>query len=503
MAVLAFFALIAPGNHSEAEDAFEYSRLIEGGRDAVLFHPHHLLYLPLQKAVFQTVGVLGYGGRSYYVARAVSMVGASLALFLFYLIACRLQGWAGGPSDRRLPLISTLGLLCSYGFVRYACEVEIYIPAMALALAAVYSALRAAASNRWFAAGIVFAALAVLMHTINAAVALVVLPSIYLLVFRQWKRAALHAVATLAIVGLVYLAVQNIWGTFHPPVDSASEGGLQPGTIGKAMVGFGQCILSANFVFAYETVAEKLQALFPYRVFTEELFAAAHMPPWLKAIAPVTFVFALAGLIGAAGFLFFNGLRRRVFSWTFFVLLLWLGGTMFPTLLLEPSNPELWILALAPLWAVFLWLAATLHGSGKAMRLFALMVCLLGAHNLVAGMGSMRDREGDYNFKKAEWVLRQATPNDVLNTSDSFVFTFYLNYWSQAETRNINTQGWKSGATTYVFGDVFSPPAAIGVRYPEFAEKVAATATELKLLCRKIHDDQFGGIWIVDPQESQ
>jgi len=494
LATLVFFAWVAPGNHSEAEDAFEYSRLIEEGRGAELFHPYHLLYLPAQKAVFQAACLLGYGGRSYYVARTVSMFSGAAALLLFFLIA----RWLAGTSDHRLPLVATLGLLFSYGFVRYACEVEIYLPAMALALAAIYSALR-----KRFVTGIVFASLALLMHTINAAVALAVVPSIYLLVSKDWKRAVLHGGTTLVLAGLVYFVVQNSCGTFHPPVDSASEGWLQPGTIGKAIVGLGQCILSANFVFAYGVAVEKLQALFPYRVFAEEVFAASHMPPWLKAVAPLTFALALAGLVGSAVLLLFNACRHRIFNRVFFVLLLWLGGTMFPTLMLEPSNPELWILALAPLWAVFLWLAVALRLPERAVGLLALAVCLLGVHNVVAGMGSVKDRKGDYNFGKAEWILQHAGTNDVVHTSDSFVFSFYLDYWGVAEVRNINSQDWKPGETTYVFGDVFNPPPAVGVRYPEFAKKVAATASELQPMCRKIRDDQFGGIWIVDMEDSK
>ena len=485
-----FFIAVLPGNHSEAEDAFEYSRLIEEGQGAELFHPHHLLYLPLQKGVFKSVQVLGYDGRSYYVARAVSMFSGAVALLLFFLVACRF----GGASDGRIPFIATLGLLFSYGFVRYACEVEIYLPAMALALAAIYSTLR-----KRFIAGICFAALAVLMHTINMAVALVVIPLIYLVISKDWKRAVLHGAATLALIGLVYGVVQNTSGLFSPPVDSASEGWLQPGTVGKAIVGFGQCVLSANFIFAYEIIAEKLQAWFPYRVFSEELFAAAHMPRWLKAIAPLTFILALAGLVGAAGGLFFRACRRRAFDRIFFVLLLWLGGTLFPTLMLEPSNPELWILALAPLWMLFLWFAAGLEKAGW----LAIVVCLLGVHNIVAGMGFVKDQKGDYNFRKSEWVLQHAEANDMVHTADSYVFSFYLTYWGECEVRNVNSQDWKLGSTTYLFDDVFCPPSAVGVRYPDFAKKVLATAQELKPQSQKAHDDQFGGIWIVEDQNPQ
>lgn len=498
LAALVLFSVVAPGNHSEAEDAFEYSRLIEEGGGAELFHPHHLLYLPAQKVVFRAIQVLGYSGRSYHVTRAVSMFSGALALCLFHLILCRLQSLARGSSSRQLPWIAMMGLLFSYGFVRYACEVEIYLPALVVALAAIHAALRARDSWGWFVACIVISTLAVLIHTINSAMALGVIPLFYLLVSGDRRQVIVHAMVTIFLVGLVYFIVQETWGISRPPVDTASEGLLRPGSLAKAAVGFGQCLLSANYIFAYDALAERLQTMFPYRVFAEELFAASHMPPWLKAVAPLTFVLAVAGMASIAVFLLFNTLRIRAFDRMLVVLLLWLGGTMFPTIVLEPSNPELWVLALVPLWAIFFWLAVRLDLSAKSVRLFGLVVVLLGIHNVVAGMGSVKDRDGDYHFRKAEWILRHAGDNDVVHTADSHVFMFYLNYLGKAEVRNVNSQDWKAGDATYVFDDVFNPPSAIGVRYPHFAERVATTAKELRPKCRKIHEDQFGGIWVVE-----
>lgn len=499
VAALCVFAVLLPGNHSEAEDAFEYSRLVEEGQGAELFHPHHLLYLPVQKGIFNAVQSVGYEGRSYYVVRAVSMLSGALALYLFLLVAGRLQAAAGDHADRRMPWIATLGLLSSYGYIRYACEVEIYVPAMTLMLASVYAALRAGESGKWFAAAILFSAFALLLHTINAATALVVVPCIYLFHGRRWKQSLLHVAVTLSLVGVVYLWVQSTCGTFRPATDTASEGLLRPGTMGKAIVGFGQCILSANFVFAYENVAAKMQALFPYRVFAEEMFAGSHLPGWLKGMAPVTFIATLLVWFSMSLWLLVSAIRRRVFDRTVLWILPWLGGTLSPTLLLEPSNPELWILALAPLWMLLAWFSIRLK---VTVRLLIPAVALLMVHNLVAGMGSVRNRAGDYNYAKAEWMLQQAEAGDTIHTAESFVFTFYLDYWSEAEVRNVNTQTWHPGTTTYVFDDVFHPPEAVGIRYPVFAERVGVTAAELQPLCRKIHDDQFGGIWVVDEPET-
>jgi hypothetical protein len=496
---LLLFLAAMPGNHSEAEDAFEYSRLVEEGQGAAQFHPHHLLYIPTLKMVFNSMEALGYEGRSYPVVRAVSMVGGSAVLCLFFLVASRLQLLAGNKTGWRVPMVGTLGVLFSYGFLRYACEAEIYVPAMALALVPVCVSLRENASWRWFATGVFFAAFALLMHIINAGVVLVVVPLIYLTISKKWKRAVLHGLLTAALVGAVYWFVGQQWGTFRPITDTASEGGLQPGTLGKAMVGLGQCLLSGNFFFAYEPVAAKLQAWFPYRVFAEELFTAQNMPSWIAFVAPATFLLALSGIVAAGVLVVWVALRHGLSGKpVFWILALWSGGTMAPTLWLEPSNPELWVMSLVPLWGIVAWLLLETHCPRFGLRVVTLFVMLMGMHNLFAGMGSIKSSKGDYFQEKSKWVLEHAGTGDTIHTADSYILAFYLNYWSNAEIRNVNSQDWKPGRTTYVFSDVFDPPPAIGVRYPEFARKVADAAQELQPISSKIHDDQFGGIWIVN-----
>jgi hypothetical protein len=185
------------------------------------------------------------------------------------------------------------------------------------------------------------------------------------------------------------------------------------------------------------------------------------------------------------------------------ILLCWLAGTMLPTVLLEPSNPELWILVLMPMWCIFLWLSEAISNKQRIKFVLIPAIAMLGLHNLATGMGSVRSREGDYNFRKAEWILGHAGEGDVIHTADSFVFSFYLDYWTDAEVRNVNTQDWKTGERTFLFDDIFNHPASIGVRYPEFARKVDAVAGEQRPHSEKIRDDQFGGIWIVGGDESE
>ena len=507
--ILLFFVLVAPGNHSEAEDAFEYARLIEQGQGAHLFHPHHLLFLPLERGIFKLAQSLGYTGRSYFVAQAVSMLSGAWVLFCFFGMLGRFQQSAE-ESSPLLPWIPTAGLLFSYGFLRYACEVEIYLPAMAFAALAVGAALRGAESRLWFWAGVSLSSLALLTHVLNAGVALVAVPLIYLLLFKNRKRALFHALFTLLFVGGIYFWIHTTWGTFHPEVKTG-ETGLSIRTLWKAAVGLGQCLLSANFFFAYTPIAEKLQELFPYRMFAEELFMAAQMPVWIKFLAPWSFLLALTGLLGGTTYLLvrlfklgIKGLREKALTPPFWIFGAWLGGTVAPTLWLEPSNPELWVMALLPLWGLFFVLLSATKPSPRTLRIISLAVVCLGLHNVLAGMGTIHSKQSDYNFCKAKWILNQAQAGDVLHTADSFVFSFYLDYWSgkEVEVRNLNTQEWKSGKTTYLLDDLFHPISSILLRYPEFASRLAQTRAELQPLCQKVHEDSFGGVWIVAPTPS-
>ncbi len=497
---LVLFVLVLPENHSEAEDAFEYSRLIEEGTGAQQFHPRHLLYIPMQKAVYGVSRSLGYDGRSYYSARAVSMFAGAAGVCLFYLIVRRVMKLCSREGDHWISITTVLGLLFSYGFIRYACEVEVYVPALALLLAAIYCALR---NGSWISVvlSILFSSLAVLMHMVNVVPAILVIPLLYAMVYGNRRHAWIHGMATLMLVGSVYFIIQHSWGTYMPGSDPSSEGGLRWDMVPKAIVGLGQCLLSANFVFAYSPVYEKLQSFFPYRMFDEEIFTASQMPEWVKLAAPITLGLAVAGLMLLLVLMLISFVRvRRWEEWRpLFWIFVWAGGVIFPTVWVEPSNPELWIMSLPPLWLLGAWLVRQV----LCRRIFVLVVCLFGLHNLVSGMEIVKSREGDYLFKKSEWILQNAGPDDVINTADTFVFSFYLDYWTPAEVKNLNTQNWGEGRMTYILNDVFNPPAAISARFPQQALHAAQAAAELRPLCYKVHDDQFGGVWSLDESESK
>ena len=495
VASILFFIVIMPGNHSEAEDAFEYARMIEQESGRTLYHPHHLTYLPLQQALYRGAKSLGYEGRSYPLAQSISMISGAISLLFFFAIVRRISK----TENDRLAFIATAGLLFSYGFMRYACEVEIYLPAMAAALGAIYCSLRRVEKGHCGGPAILWSVFALSLHITTAAVVLGVIPLIYWMVQKNKSQAFKHVIMVCLGIGLIYGAVIKTYGLAKPNAAVTNEGGLHLASLGKGAVGLGQTMLSGNFIFSQDYAVKEMKKRFPYRVFDEELFMAKTMPMWLQAVAPVTFIAALIGLILIALFFIF----RIFFKATiyreplFWISGVWLVGTALPTLWVEPANPELWILSIPAIWMLFFVLIDHANITRKTQTRLTFVILLFGLHNVLIGMGMINSREGDYNFKKAEWVLQQAAPGDTVLTADSFVFTFYLNYWSPAIIRNLNTQPAIFGRHTYLFNDVFSPNLAIKIRQPNFTLRTQKEAKRLRPLSQKVHKDGFGGIWIV------
>ena len=496
VASVLFFIVVMPENHSEAEDAFNYARIIEKESGSILYHPHHLLYLPMQKAIYIGLKKAGYVGRAYPVAQSVSIISGAIALLFFFAIVRRISK----TKNDGLAFLATAGLLFSYGFMRYACEVEIYLPAMAAGLGAIYCSFKRVEKGPCGGSAIFWSLLALLLHITTATLVLICVPLIYWFVQKNKGQALRHIILVLLGVGLSYHFAIKKHGLATPNAAVTNEGGIHLATLEKSSIGLGQTMLSANFIFSQEKVAKRLKQLFPYRVFDEELFMAKAMPKWMKTIAPITFFIALIGLFLTFLFLFFRlGFKSILYHDSmFWISGIWFAGTAFPTLWKEPANPELWVLCIPAIWILFFICIDRADLTIKAIIRLSFVIFFLGIHNIIVGMGMIKDRESDYNFKKAEWILQQAKFGDAVLTTDSFVFTSYLKYWSPAFVYNLNTEPIHFGRHTYLFNDLFSPSSVIKLRNPEFAQQAKIAEKKLRPLSQKIHQDAFGGIWIVE-----
>ena len=300
MAVAGLYGLTIPGNHSEAEDAFAYARTVEGQDAAAAVHPHHVLYGPIQVVIYRALRLAWPSLRAFPVMVGVSLFCAAACCGLFHDL-CRRCGIAS-PWRAAVP---TVGLATSYGFWRYACEAEIYASAC-LAIVALFGlASRGHLSRtRSFSMG-TLAGAGILLHV------LVLAPATGLglaLLARTGRRTALLYLAgmiTTASVG--YLAAApalvvrgadaghalDLAGVSKVASLREMTSGV-PRALLHSAVGLGQCVVSGNFLFAYERAAARLQDIFPGRQFDEERYAGQRAPWCSRWLPPLT----LAGIAG-------------------------------------------------------------------------------------------------------------------------------------------------------------------------------------------------------------
>lgn len=304
-----YFVLRSAG---QTPDGLSYAVAVRDGVD--LYHPHHLLYGPVTRFLFQLTGA-----RDAILAGVLHNLAWLVALaWGAWRLAGRL-GWSHGAA-----LLAAVTLLSSRGVLFYSTHVETYLPALAcLTLLTAHwfaprrSDLEAAA---WLA-------LAVLYHQTNV---LVIVP--LLVTSSRWRRDFLRVVlpAGLCILALYILAWR--W--------SPTEAGFVP------------------WVLTY--VQADVPAWGALSHFSPTGLAAMGLNQ-LRMILPVPETSAVAGagvlLIGVvllAGYHLRRSEQRRERRFA----LVYLGVYLLFFLWWIPSDPDFFLATLLPLW----WLGLRLVG---------------------------------------------------------------------------------------------------------------------------------------------
>ncbi|MCX7818006.1 MAG: hypothetical protein N2652_02150 [Kiritimatiellae bacterium] len=504
LAIAAAYAGTAPRNRTEAEDTWDFAWKVERAPARELLHPHHLLHLPVMRTLWAIARRVMPAVRAHTVMAGASAVAAGATVVLVYaLLRC-----AAGAGRARAAASAAVCAV-SYGVWRYAAEAEAYAPAAALALAAWWCAAR---SRR--AAAAVAGAAAIGMHifalpAVGGAVPL-------WLWRRRGSRAALaHGGATVALAALAYAVAGVVpTHTVGGPDPLRAEGGFTPSAAAKATLAFGSTVASANFLFGEPAVAAAIARRFPARMTAEEEFLGRAIPELQRRAArgtlALTFAVALTlavamlrGARGATEATAFQGLDRDVAGasnpWTAFAAA---AGAWFAThalllLVMEPGNPELWVMALPPLW-----LAVGAAAEGCAVRpiLLGALAGALGAHNWLGGLEPLRRPEGDLHRARARAVLRVCTAPDQILTAGGPVFFRYLRYHAPPGVTVVDL--WSEdpppppvGGRCLVMGDVFRPPPALRVRFPGRAAQLEALTGAWRSRARLLAADPWDGIW--------
>ncbi len=492
LAVLVVLLLSAPANHSEAEDTYYYARMVECGEWGDMFHGHHLLYLPMSRLLYSSAQVMGYEGRALPLLVGISMISAAVAVCLFSALL-------RGNGVRKGTAWAFAGaLMFSYGFWRYGVAAEIYLPALAFAMAALVSAQL---GRLWFC--ICFSAAALLFHLVCIPVVLMAIPLFYVL-RKQFRFVWIH-------IGVVSVLVSGVYGfvalragfTLFPDEMVMRSSLVQPVTWAKGIFAFGQSLLSGNFLFVMPGVADQLVAMFPYHMLQEEVFMGAQAPAWMRWFAPFSFVVTSTGLIALIGFAMRRNDSVSSMAWAGVA---WLIGSAGMAMWFEPANPEMWIFTIPAFWLVIgaFWNEV----SGGIRWLPFVAAVLFAVHNFSGGMLLVRGEKGDYCRQKGTWIMEHTAAGDVVLVADSHSFTTYLQYWCSArvidmkfrplaEWENLDKEGARA---IYVFGDVLAPLPPVARRDSASVDNLRKLGLVIKPQLDPVHQTAFGIIYKWRPQ---
>lgn len=492
-------------NRTESEDAYEYALMVEqGSGHEWFFHQHHLIYGPSMRLIYDATRLVGYNGRAIYVMRLVSALAASGTLFFFFLFCY--HRFSLRPISS---FLATAFLGFSYGFWRYSAESEIPLVASFFMVAAFYYASDSRPRYRSFILGVLFSILSILLHIMNSVAVFVAIPCYYLS-RKRWKAAGLQLLISGGVVAGVYSLVARA-GIIYVKGD-AHFISMSFGSVIKAMVAFVQCIVSCDFMLGFASVRAFLNELFAGRMLLEEFYMGEQLSRFHVLLSALTFtIFAVLALacVLRAGWMWKNivvdrkrfqlpeGLSALIVAGIFFL------GYAGMLLLIEPGNPELWVMGLMPFGLLLCGLVLLPLTFDNRLWLPFLMVTTLFIHNLGA-IRVLYDSDKDYQQKKAVTILEIAGCDDVIITAGNPVFERYLRYHFAGQIwylHRLNPEKLGSNeillakGNVYVLGDVFEQPRSLRVRFPEKTTQIDRFSESIHPLSEFVAEDDFGGVY--------
>lgn len=383
-------------------DALSYTHDVESKPFIELYHPHHLLYGPLGRIIFESAQGFGYEGRADAPIQALNAFAGALGVMILWHIG---RQWTQ-TTVYSLAIACLMGVC--YAYWLYASEVEVYTVAALFILLTIWGlgcyrrGVQQCAPTHGIVLGLTCAG-AVMFHQTNS---LLILPVSLFLAFHDPQHRIgylLRYWITLAIaVGVPYSLVGYASGFRSPDayytwLTDYAQTGVWGGNIN----------------------GEGLRAL------REGL---------LDTVSP----HPLAGVLfyGGAVLGFTLGWRQLSWGWRAFCLswLLLYGGFFWWW---EPWNIEFWI-SLLPLWALG-WLAlgqaflATNHLNSSAK--YALQIApmlLVGA--IIAGQYSdlRRNADSDHDYyQQVTLALQpQLAPTDLVLTRGN-ILDLYLPFYAE------------------------------------------------------------------------
>ena len=505
-ALVLFYGLTLPGNTIEAIDGYDYALAAETIPLANSHDTRSILFHKINRVIYLTAAKVVPGVRAYTVLRWQSILVAAGALLLFarlMMVGFSLTAtaaWTGA---------ALLG--ASYGFWRYALEVEVYAPSTFLILATLN--LIVDAENRdpnghygLVPAG-VFGGFAALYYQ-PIAIALFLAAPVLLLSRRTfWRFAAYGASATLVVLTglcLAYtfresapLSISTLLAFINDRGDEFPAPAVSLWSFGQGGLAVAHDLISTHWLYGFDSVTRWLEQRIPGRFyhFEETIYAAQHAP-WLVQLAPLALAAFLvtAAMVGAAAW---RGRSRIKHLRLFLFMIAWFILHGIFTIKLDPSTEEAWIIAITPLIALLtVGVIAPACAAGGQRYTFAAAALLL-ILNYAAGIGLYRDGANERRRIAMAYLEANAKPGDVLVSSslenDDWVHARYRLGLGVISIDGDKARTWRVDPHANIFGTAdamlrsvherggrifaleraFSPGDRLAVREGEIAAKAA------------------------------
>jgi hypothetical protein len=420
LAIGAFHLLHGSENYIYADDSLRFALYVDRAPTIIV---HHLMLVVLHGVARVLAPVAPDIPGTIALFRLYVAATSALALSMVGLLTLRWFGSAGAA------LMALLSVAFTYGFWSYSIVTDLYVPAVAFLLLAVYLAERARTSGRPNV-DIVLASIALLVASLNhQAHAIAVVPITLLLLFdrsgsilpAKRRRIALRFLLATGLLGLIcyqaafefsgspgFLAfICGYCGTFKMlPYDS-----LQPLTPLYAVLGILRAIFYPEIALGIDPIFELAQRAFPLKVLADDRYLVRIYPA--AAIAVIgSVIAALALLIGVAIARVFRLMRlgparppgyRMVLYWTV------MQSAMFCCW--EPTSNEFWIWMM-PALGLLVAGPMFVHGSRRARRIHMMSVIALFLVNLAVISRYWSAENCIYSINKSYSSL--VGPNDLV-----------------------------------------------------------------------------------------
>lgn len=415
-----FFFMTRVSNRVEAVDTLTFSADAEVASFWSNPDARMLLFYRVNRAAMQAVEALGLNLDVYTVLGAIGALFAAGSVLLLYRLL-RKELDLSTPAS----IAGALTLAVSYGFWRYATEVEVYIGATFLTLLCLnllFHSLNGPILSITQAAGLgVISGLAVTYYQPNAfplffAAALLFAYRRYFLQFFAYGAAGVGVFMLSVVLALWgelgrFPEIHELTGLLTARSDEFAPPGIGIMSFTKAGLAILHDFLSLMPLYALPGAEELIERLAPqHYYFAEEIFYATRISNF-SWIAIATFVAALAWLAYLVAAAVVSNERRPLDIKIAFVVL-WFAIIAAANIKLNPAEREVWIIALP---AIVILLAVFIYEPLRTRpRLLAVMIALLLCHNLFGGIAIYRNPDGDLFAKRSAWIREHADRGDWL-----------------------------------------------------------------------------------------